>query len=479
MTKAFAGSLLVGAIAVDAFGESLAFTDSGRFERWSHFKDYGVPGTVHDPVNKAAIADGTCRMVTQQHGYTFWYDAAHTQAVLDTLAAAPGTDGPSRFTLETKTALEQVCQSSTNQPQRPDYDVSSLATSFQNWHHALCAPPSDPSWNGAFDPAYQPQQVAMTTGFMCIVACDANSKEAPTASSMAALASSDKAAIAANDKVCAMYPWGQTDFSTATTLAELGEMTHQLVEPSASDELGSPCSCGREVVPTVDSTSSPAFTDSGRFERWSHFKDYGIPGTVHDPVNKAAIADGICRMVTQQDGFKFWYDAAHAQAVLDTLAASPGTNGPSRFTLETKSALQEVCSQSSSSLRRPDYDIASVASSLQNWYHALCAPASDSSWGGAFDPAYQPQQIAMTTGFMCIVACDANGSNKLSSSTMAALASSVEAAEAARDQVCTAYPWGTGTDFSRASSLEELGQMSQALLAGPCPCHSDLIISQV
>jgi len=241
MMKSLAGSFVVGAMSVDAtIGESLAFTDSGRFERWSHFKDYGVPGTVHDPVNKAAIADGTCRMVTQQNGYAFWYDAAHTQTVLDTLAAAPGTDGPSRFTLETKTALEQACLPSTNQPQRPDYDLSSVASSFQNWYHALCAPENDSSWDGAFDPAYQPQQRALTTGLMCIVACDANSKEAPSATSMAILASSGEAAHGARDRVCATYPWGQTDFSTATTLAELGEMSRPLIAHS-------PCSCGTDL----------------------------------------------------------------------------------------------------------------------------------------------------------------------------------------------------------------------------------------
>jgi len=230
------------------------------------------------------------------------------------------------------------------------------------------------------------------------------------------------------------------------------------------------------VLVDASSEESPAFTDSGRFERWSHFKDYGVPGTLHDPVNKAAIADGICRMVTQQHGYAFWYDATHTQAVLDTLAAAPATDAPSHFTMETSKALQDVCSQGSSHLQRPDYDLASVASSLQNWYHALCAPATDSSWGGAFDPAYQPQQIALTTGLMCIVACDSNGSSELSRETMAALASSVEAAESARDQVCAAYPWGSGTDFSTASTLKELGQMSQSLLAGPCPCAKMLAV---
>jgi len=470
MTKSF---LLLGAVLVDASSEeSPAFTDSGRFERWSHFKDYGVPGTVHDPVNKAAIADGTCRMVTQQNGNAFWNDAAHTQAVLDVLAAAPSTDSPSHFTLETKTALQQACLTSTPSLKRPDYDIGSVASSFQNWHHALCAPEEDPSWGGAFDPAYQPQQMALTTGFMCIVACDANGKQAPSAASMAVFASSDEASTQARGRVCHVYPWGSTDFSTATTLDELGEMSHLLVaNPTANTQ---PCSCGQDIVSLPFAKSSPAFSDSGRFERWSHFKDYGVPGTVHDPVNKAAIADGVCRMLTQQHGYTFWHDAVHTQAVLDTLAAAPATDGPSHFTLETSKALRGVCSQESSNLQRPDYDIASVASSLQNWYHALCAPASDSSWGGAFDPAYQPQQIALTTGFMCIVACDANGSNELSSKTLAALASSVDAAEAGRDQVCAAYPWGSGTDFSKAATLVELGRMSESLLAGPCPCSEEI-----
>lgn len=211
--------------------------------------------------------------------------------------------------------------------------------------------------------------------------------------------------------------------------------------------------------------------DSGRFERWSHFKDYGVPGTVNDPVNKAAIADGTCRLLEQRNGFFMWRDGNRTQRVIDALAAAPRTDQPSHFVLETAKSLQQACfDDSGEPAVRPDYDVKVVASSMQNWYHALCAPEEDPSWKGMFDPAYQPQQMALTAGFMCIAACDAKGNEGPSEDTMARLSDSSGAAQASRDQVCNLFTWGTGIDFSTARQLSELAKLTQPLTHSLCQC---------
>jgi len=223
--------------------------------------------------------------------------------------------------------------------------------------------------------------------------------------------------------------------------------------------------CGGQSIENME------ITEGGRFERWSHFKDYGVPGTLNDPVNKAAMADGACRLLGQKDGFVMWKDGARTQRVLDTLAAAPATDRPSYFTLEVRKALENVCfTPSDHEASRPDYDISVMASSMQNWYHALCAPEADPSWAGVFDPAYQPQQMAITTGLMCIVACDANGSPALSQSTLAAFSDKPGAAGLARDQVCKLFPWGSGTDFSQAGTLDSLAKLASPLIRQSCKC---------
>merc|ERR1719456_1996636 len=114
-----------------------------------------------------------------------------------------------------------------------------------------------------------------------------------------------------------------------------------------------------------------------------------------------------------------------------------------------------------------------MAGSLQNWYRALCAPEGDVAWKGLYDPAYQPQQMALTAGFMCIVACDLNSR---AAPDLARFASTSEAPQLARDAVCNIFPWkgkknqeeGAATDFSKAATAKELAVMTQGL---PCPCE--------
>jgi hypothetical protein len=230
------------------------------------------------------------------------------------------------------------------------------------------------------------------------------------------------------------------------------------------------------AAPILTSKSS-IFTDSERFERWSHFKDYGIPGTVHDPVNQAAIADGSCRLLDEYDGYHFLLDKALVNRVLQALAAAPPTSNPSHFTLAAKHSLSEACSRSFAKPETPNYNFTVVTASAQNWYHALCAPPTDASWKGSFDPAYQPQQIALTAGFLCTAACRSGG-HELGKEALAALAATPAAPKAARDAVCDALPWGS-VDLSTSKTPKELAKKVVPILSNPCGCTSSVVAISV
>jgi len=98
-------------------------------------------------------------------------------------------------------------------------------------------------------------------------------------------------------------------------------------------------------------------------------------------------------------------------------------------------------------------------------YHALCAPSKDPTWAGSFDPADQPQQMAMTTGFACIAACSTNGRNLGAESMKSIFQDPVSS----RDSLCGALPW-MAVDFTNAISFSQLAKMSAPLLHQPCAC---------
>jgi ankyrin repeat protein len=215
--------------------------------------------------------------------------------------------------------------------------------------------------------------------------------------------------------------------------------------------------------------SAPYFLDSARFERWEHFKDYGLPGTKHDPLNQAAIADGSCRLVDPPvalDGFAFWRSPKRVKKVLAALADAPPTDKPSYFVRATSELLLIPCSTPAPVLPSSNFTVAATAASMENWYHALCCPDADPSWHDVFDPAEEPQQMALTTGFLCIAACDAAG-RELPASSMSPLS---KAPAAARDAVCKLLPWGSGIDFGHATSKAALAKLAAPVLVKPCDC---------
>uniref|UniRef100_A0A0G4F924 Uncharacterized protein n=1 Tax=Chromera velia CCMP2878 TaxID=1169474 RepID=A0A0G4F924_9ALVE len=236
------------AVSVGAPGVlgSEVFSDPALFERLSHFKDVGVPDTKEDPVNKAMIADGTCRLLDVAKGdetaFSFWYSPESTKEVIDALAALPSTEKPSNFTLSAKKSLAPVCKRTQKQEVaekdyscRKGYDFRVIKESMFNWHRAVCAGPSESSWKGEFDPAYQPQQIAMGAGFLCIVACDCGGWDFPV-SSLQSFAASLASAEETKTKICDELPWGLVDFSAVSSPDTLAAVAFPILHM---------CGCGR------------------------------------------------------------------------------------------------------------------------------------------------------------------------------------------------------------------------------------------
>ena len=213
------------------------------------------------------------------------------------------------------------------------------------------------------------------------------------------------------------------------------------------------------------------FTDAAMFERLSHFKDHGVPGTVDDPFNRAAIADGSCRMLNTSyyDAFAFFHQSKRADAVIAALAALPDTGSPSHFTLTAQQfdgPLATACLTPSKSNDLEFYNFSVVQGSVQNWYRALCSP----TWE---DPAYMPQQRALTLGFTCTVACDANAMTR-SASAFGMVARNDDSAANAVLAMCEEIVWKEGAEseeyFLKAADLAELGKLMAPWVGTPCSC---------
>merc|ERR1712195_166430 len=123
------------------------------------------------------------------------------------------------------------------------------------------------------------------------------------------------------------------------------------------------------------SLADKVFPDSAVFERVSHFKDVGVPNTLHDTLNRAAIADGACRTVQPGvPGYSMWHHPDRVDQVITAITELPSTTGPSNMTLAALSPrfANDACMATSSvEVNRSFYTVPAVAGALQNWFQAL------------------------------------------------------------------------------------------------------------
>jgi len=219
------------------------------------------------------------------------------------------------------------------------------------------------------------------------------------------------------------------------------------------------------------------FTESAIFERLSHFKDAGLVNHLNT-VDEAMIADGIYRMFHGgkegvADGYALWKNRQATEMVNEATKNLPPTEGPSHFVLTAHEELPKVFPSTTStkddgySCWGGSHSIDDMSNAMYNWHRALCAQKGDPAWNGVYDPAYMPQQMALTTGFMCIVACDCNGRDEL---FLEDFSTDADFAELARDTLCESIPWGEVDFHSVGSNHYTLADLSAPLTDLPCNC---------
>jgi len=223
-------------------------------------------------------------------------------------------------------------------------------------------------------------------------------------------------------------------------------------------------------------SAQEVFTESAIFERLSHFKDAGLVNHLNT-VDEAMIADGIYRMFhgpsEESDGYALWKNRLATEMVNNATKNLPPTEGPSHFVLTAHEELpkffpsMKATNDDGYSCRGGSHSIDDMSNAMYNWHRALCAQKGDPAWKGVYDPAYMPQQMALTTGFMCIVACDCNEKPEL---YLDFLSSSVENAHLVRDMLCEYIRWGE-VDFSQVNSdVDVLASLSSPLADEVCAC---------
>jgi len=234
------------------------------------------------------------------------------------------------------------------------------------------------------------------------------------------------------------------------------------------------------VLTIASAVSADVYTDSSVFERLCHFKNDGVVNHLNS-VDNAMIADGSCRMIRGEnglDGFALWHDPTTTGTIIDALKeALPETSKPSHFVLTAHEVLADLCPDGAAvnpdeeyHCRGSGHDVSVMAGAMHNWQRALCAQENDPEWQGEYDPAYQPQQVALTAGFMCILACDCNNSH-LPAESLAAFAESADVTSALQKFVCTVVPWES-VDFTEAADdVDTLADLSAPLME-VCGCSA-------